>query len=800
MTGSARRHTSGPVVVDLRAVQTPDSRGRGISRYAYEFTAALERHRPDLVCRYLLAPDWPPPGDINRLTQTGKVMYAGTPGSLPDCARVYHTLSPFELAVPTTAIWPAEVEHHGLSFSATVYDLIPLRHRDLYLSDARQRSRYQARCEVLRLADALLAISRETKADVVDLLSVEASAITVVGSGRPHGMARPQDVSVAVATARSLDPGLEERFILYPGGSDARKNVDGLISAYGLLPAGLRATYQLVVCCDLPELAANHYRHLASSLGVGDHLLMPGYVSDLALEALYQSAAVMCFPSLAEGFCLPIAEAMACGAVVVASDIAPLDELVPPEARFDPADAASIAHVLGRALTDERFRQANRAHGTAGTWSQPWEDVVERSAKVFEDLASRPRKMWRRGARIALVAPFPPIHSGVATHSARLAHALRTRLSAVAPDSTVDCYADGLDRSPAEPVVGGSGEWFDARRFFLTQAAVGGYERVIYVLGNSEFHSGALAALRRTRGVVIAHEVRLTNLLRFSSIARGTVPGGLEGAIRHGYGAALPLGLGKGEILSVADLERFGLLLLREVVGDTDTVFVSSEAALRLAEVDVGPSYASRLAVLPFAIAMPDDELAVVAEGRAERRDGRALVASFGIVDPAKLPHLVVEAVAQLEDESIDLALIGPVSEALEGELVALATRLGIGERTLVTGRVSRDEYLRYLGRATVAVQLRSDFGGEASGAVGDCLAAGVPTVVADIGWMGDLPDDCVRKFDAFAGASELADEIAGLIRLPDRRARLSERGAAYASRHTFEETAAALVRALGLG
>ena len=140
--------TAGAVVVDLQALQSPDYRGRGIARYAYELAVALERGHPGLVGRYLLNPDLPPPGDLGPLLGSGKVEYAGTPDAVPQQARVLHVLSPFELGVPIDRVWPRWAHERGVRVCATVYDLIPLEHPHPYLDDVRQRARYSGRLEV----------------------------------------------------------------------------------------------------------------------------------------------------------------------------------------------------------------------------------------------------------------------------------------------------------------------------------------------------------------------------------------------------------------------------------------------------------------------------------------------------------------------------------------------------------------------------------------------------------------------------------------------------------------------------
>ncbi len=85
----------------------------------------------------------------------------------------------------------------------------------------------------------------------------------------------------------------------------------------------------------------------------------------------------------------------------------------------------------------------------------------------------------------------------------------------------------------------------------------------------------------------------------------------------------------------------------------------------------------------------------------------------------------------------------------------------------LVTGRVATEAYLAWLDRAEVAVQLRASFSGEASAAVGDCLARGVPLIVSDVGWMGELPDNAAAKVPVEVTPGGLAEACARLLEDP---------------------------------
>jgi glycosyltransferase involved in cell wall biosynthesis len=628
----------GSVVVDLGDLGSPGVKRSRAWRGAVEFVAALEARRPDLVGRYLVLPGQRPPAELAQLL-AGKTAEPRTPGSIPDGAVVFHTLNVLDLSRPLKEIWPPEVEHFGLAYSATVHDVIGLRSDSAAAANRRYRRRYRSRCEAFRQADALLAVSSATRRDLIRLGGADPSAVVMVGSG------------------------------------------------------------------------------------------------------------------------------------------------------------------------------------------EPWGDVVARAAEVWEALACRGRRPWHRTSRLAFVSPFSPIASGVARYSSRLAEALSQELEVVAPGTMLDRFADALDRPPPDsnqpphssqsPYSSQSPDSslptskapakpdgaFDARVFVEIDHAVGGYDRVVYVLGNSEFHSGALAALRRRGGTVMAHDVRMTGLLRLSSHRRGAVPGGVEGALRRVHGDELADELGAGAGIE-ANIEQSGLLLLGDIAAHADRVLVSSEAARRLAVAEVGPDFADRVSVVPFAMALEASELQMVAIARQRAADGPPLVISFGIVDPSKLPRVLVRAVAAVQSEPpLELAFVGPVSERLTEELTGLAQDLGIGARVHVTGHQERSAYIDALGSARVAVQLRAGFFGEASAAVGDCLAAGLPTVVSDIGWMGDLPDETVVKIDTSddRAVERLAETLQALLDDPARRASLSEHAAEHAARQTFAQSAAALIVALEL-
>lgn len=793
-----RRAKAGPVVVDLQAIQSPDHRGRGIARYSYELAVALVASRPDLVGRVLLNPELPPPGEIEPLLASGTVAYAGSPGALPDEARIFHSLSPFELEQPLRNVWPREVSRRGLLLALTIYDLIPEVLAHHYLRHPGPRARYRTRLAFLHAADHLLAISEAAKAQVIEHLEIDAAKISVVGTGTPPRFRPAESRSSAFAAARHEVPDLQEQFVLYTGGTDFRKNIEGLIRAYASLSKHLQLRWQLVVACEMTGQPRAHYSHVCRALGIEDRVLLTGFVSDDCLLALYQSAGLVVFPSLAEGYGLPVAEAIACGAPAIGSDIPALAELIADDQRFDPSSASSIGAALERALADDRWRAELAAR--AGRPVTTWAHVAERTASVYEhmlgDAAAR-RHTWRSRRTVAFVTPFPPAPTGVAHHSLRLTEE-------VVADGRVDLdvFVDGLDRAPYEPVLPVGAGSFPVTAFDAVESLRGGYDEVVYALGNSDCHVGALACLRRRRGgTVLAHDVRLTNLYWFGRDDEDAVPGGFPATLARMYGPELPAGLLTGGYRpSPSDEEQYGLLMVREVIDLADRVLVSSHAALELAELDVGRIGGGKLEVLPFA-AEPPVTARSGFEDRVELGDAvppgdYPIVAALGILHSIRQPFRLLEAfaVARRRVPDARLAFVGPAPEVLAESVRARAIELGLEDAVHVTGQVETDRFRWFMERVSFAVQLRANWNGEASGTVGECLVAGVPLMVADIGWMHELPDESVVKVAPSLSDVAFGGLLADILLDPDRRTRLSAAARAYAPELSFSTAAVRLV------
>jgi glycosyltransferase involved in cell wall biosynthesis len=231
----------------------------------------------------------------------------------------------------------------------------------------------------VRRSAALIAISQAT-ADALTSRFPVASARTVVA---PLGVSPTLSSELdPVAAAELPAPG----FVLAVGTLEPRKNLPRLVAAYSGLDEELQRRHPLVV---VGPLGWETGETLTALRALGDRCQMLGHVSDAALAELYRRCAVFCYPSLGEGFGLPVLEAMAAGAVVLTSNLSSLPEVGGDAVEYaEPDDVGSIAAGLRQLLTDEsrRAELARRARARASEFS--WERFAQTVLETLKRAAA----------------------------------------------------------------------------------------------------------------------------------------------------------------------------------------------------------------------------------------------------------------------------------------------------------------------------------------------------------------------------------------------------------------------------
>jgi glycosyltransferase involved in cell wall biosynthesis len=587
----------GRVLLDVQGAQSHGYRDRGIARYVTGLAAAVAELAPELLGGLLVNPGLAWPAAVTELAALTRLIPADEVEIRPD--HLLHVGSPYELGLPVEHLVPKAAESAGAKLVVTLYDLIPEVFAPVYLEDPGMRLRYRARHQLVRQAHAVLALSESTKADAVRYLDLDPARVHVIGGGVSTQFVRPDSRQDALGAARQLVPGLRGRFVLYTGGTDSRKNLEGLLAAWSLLPKDVRAGFQLVVACALKSLERNHLELVSSRLGISAELILTGYVPDQTLVALYQSTDLFVYPSRYEGYGLPVAEALACGAPVVAANASCLPELVGAPGLFDPEDPAGMAAAITAALTDSTVRRAllERAAAPPATWAQVAERTVAVYRRVLDEQPAHRRSRRRRpAARVAVVTPLPP----QPTPAAEAAYQLLEALVANAATGGVDAYVDGPRHGPAEAPAGV--EVRSAHTFTMAEAAGERYETVIYCLGDSEHHTRALDLLHRRPGIVVALDSSFLRLFRAAADLGDLLPENryrLRAVVAASYPSQLPDRLFVDGALTDDQAAYWGILLSRPITALAQRYFTTSPVATRLARLDAPLEHEHKVTQLP---------------------------------------------------------------------------------------------------------------------------------------------------------------------------------------------------------
>lgn len=405
------------VGVDLFAIQAPSCRGRGIGRYARSLLRALLVEAPSwefvFYRRADLDLDWGSDLD-DRVSEW--VTIPPDPAGRPD-GSFQEVVQRNPQGLDWLLILNPMVERRGFALpepvpggprlAAVVHDLIPALFPRHYLGDERLAIEYSRDLRQLRSYDLLLAISESTGRDVARWLDVPDRRIANIRAATDGEFFRPAENDEEAATDERilLDHGISEPFLYYLGNVDWRKNVLGLIDAYALLPDEIREGHCLVVGCQHHEWFSEQLRGRIERHGLGERVVLTGPVPDEAVRAFYRRAELFLFPSLYEGFGLPILEAMRCGAPMVVAANSSQPEVAGPAGVLAASnDAADWSEKIAALIRDPDRRTAL---GQASVAQAAWFSWGE-SARRFRDAveAGSRRVVGRRHGSIALV-PYP---------------------------------------------------------------------------------------------------------------------------------------------------------------------------------------------------------------------------------------------------------------------------------------------------------------------------------------------------------------------------------------------------------
>ncbi len=399
------------IVLDLQACQSPESGRRGIGRYSLALAKAIAAdphgHRITLLLnsamsesieylrsqfRSLLPQDailvWRGLGKSSSIDpsnafrrRASELLRRDALRSLkPDIVHVASLIEGFDDDVIGTIS-----KQDSYLTAATLYDLIPLAHKEMYLADQGVNRWYMEKIGYLMEANQFLGISRFSCDEAKTMLSIPEDRLTDISAAADDIFVRQNDPE-RFRVELMARYGIRKSFVMYAGGFDARKNIGALIRAFARLPGGLRSEHQLVIVGGAPAPERTALQKIAADAGLSPtDVVFAGYVPDADLVKLYNLCALYAFPSLQEGFGLPALEAMCSGAVVIGSGTSSLPEVIGiKEALFDPRDDVSISMKMETALLDQGFRSRFLEHARGQVRKFSWAESARRAIEAME--------------------------------------------------------------------------------------------------------------------------------------------------------------------------------------------------------------------------------------------------------------------------------------------------------------------------------------------------------------------------------------------------------------------------------
>jgi glycosyltransferase involved in cell wall biosynthesis len=277
--------------------------------------------------------------------------------------------SPVPASVPPAA--------EGQKLIVTVHDLAFREHPQLF--PTQWRTLYRAGlARTVRSADAVIAVSRHTAEDLLRRTKLPATKIFVV----PLAASLPTQLTDVEETLQRLK--IRPPYVLFVGTLEPRKNLVRLVRAYRRL-AARGAPHRLVLAGPMGWRPQELMRELAAP-APGD-VVLTGRVSDADLDALYRGAAAFVYPSLYEGFGLPVLEAMARGVPSVVSIAGSLPEVAGEAALpVDPRSTAGLAEAMERIVNDRELAERLRQSGIARASRYSWEETARRTLEVYKSV------------------------------------------------------------------------------------------------------------------------------------------------------------------------------------------------------------------------------------------------------------------------------------------------------------------------------------------------------------------------------------------------------------------------------
>ena len=641
----------------------------------------------------------------------------------------------------------SEFDEYKCQYAVILYDLIPYEDPSTYLEKENDRRNYEKAIQQLLKSDLILSISNYTTNTFIKNFRQKSIApIITIGAAT-----KKRELLSTILDEQRFDLlskfKIDRDYLLTISGQDKRKNLKTLLMAYSNLTEKERANIQLVIVCNMETATVNTLiDNFTFEPRLEKDIIFTGPVSEEDLDLLYANCKLFVFPSIKEGFGLPVLEAMAFGRPCIVSNSTTLPELVGDAAlTFDAMDFGDLGRKISESICDSFRLKAMSSSSLKRSKEYNWSNVATRASKAMLRLSLAneknlaPRKSGECSVvkkKLAYISPLPPEKTGISKYSSELLSFL-SEFYDIYCVSTSNSSMSLADKSVTYSLISKE----DFKKTFHK------YDRVLYHFGNSEFHLPYFELLENFPGVVVLHEVFLDGL---SALRNDHFQ-----SLFDSHGASSNYALYSHELTQKNNFVRYPCSL--EQVDQSLGLIVHSRFAKELLIKWYGEEVSRKCLIVPF------PKASKIGDTAAERQESHddILICSFGYLGLGKMNLFLFDAWSHSIFSRSKLVFVGPSGdEDYAEELKKKVNESGKSDRVIFTGWVSEEDYKYWLGIATVGVQLRMCSRGETSASIFDCFANGVPVIANSHGDIIDFPEDVVYKLKGEPSISELAEAL----------------------------------------
>lgn len=610
---------------------------------------------------------------------------------------------------------------------ATLYDVIPYIFKKQYLQSKTARKAYLDSLKSTIFFNGFAAISNSAKYDYVKLTGYDEKKIQVIG-GAPNDFFKKINISKEKEDEIRKKFNITGKFVICTGGDDYRKNIEKLIIAFSKIEKKYLNNFQLVIVCKLRRERISYFKDLAKKNNIENKVILTNFVTDDELIALMNLASASSFPSMYEGFGLPVVEAYACEIPNLTSNNSSLGEIANGSSILvNPFSVKSITEGLNKLLDEnnwnlliEKGKEKLKIYNKTNVAKLTLDLILK------NDLSTISTKI----KRIAIFTPLPPLKSGISDYSYDIINKLSDYIDI---DVFIDNGYTPIKFNKKNINV------YNYRKFITRSKS---YDKIIYEVGNSTYHSYMFEIMNKYKGIVELHDGNYKPLVDYLCFAAKKKISKKEYFDLIKYDLNNDIYKGKDNIFCSSKIEN--LTVRNFLLQNAESVIVHSDYLKK----EILKSNIIKSCTIPhYTVQKPMDKNELRKELNID--NNKFVISSFGIIHENKRSFELLQAFKKLHSKNNNTLLyfVGEcIDKGYKEKMDTFIKENNLSDSVFVLGFVDITLFDKYIASSDIVVNLRYPYNGESSGSLSRSLGLAIPTIVNDIGSFSEFPDNVLIK------------------------------------------------------